>query len=493
MKKFLSNIPLAFLAAAISCQVETVDRPESAQDTFTAEGVMPARSSISGTDIIWSDDDAIKIFNGVSSAEFSIIDGQGTATGTFQGSRLSGSRFYAVYPYSAAASYDDGVITAAVPSTQYGVADSFDDGINLSVAVSGNHSLLFKNVCGYIRLQVIDSDIYEIVIAANDDDAAMAGTVSVSFDGDDLPQVDAVTDASSSVTLLPKAETSFTPGVYIAAVLPGTYAGGITVTMKKLCAQETAMHVYPMTASKVGSSDLVITRSVVKSVGVVDSRIAWECLGYNDGGLPVGAHNAYSSWGQYVDFQSGRTFGAIGAYNYCTILDACFAYSSGFGVLSTSSTQASTLYNSTNVSAIDENYESYDLIANWVEANGLSKKTTFFEQLSSDEIEDDDEYGSLASYTDLEAVYNAAYTRLGHTSSTRPVAVWSTRTGTSQSYTTGEKLTQSSVGTYYAFKMSEGGYVYFGVLKVTSVAGNPAILKFTYKIACERTVNMIIP
>ena len=476
----------------LACNPLSVD-DKPAKGSFTAQGDgFSSKTSLSGTSIIWSDEDAIKVFNGSTSEQYVIESGQGSSTAVFTGNEIEGETYYAVYPYSAGASLSAGVITATVPATQYGVVNSFDKDINLAVACSNNHTLQFKNVCGYLRLQIIDNDINTIVISSNSG-AALAGEVAIGFDGAGNPVVNSVVDGSSSVTLTPKTGTSFSPGVYIVAVLPGTYTGGITVNMTKQHAKEDALQVWPLRAQKTGSSNLTVNRSAVKTIGIVDKQLAWECLGQDDSkGVPVGPHNSYSSWGQYIDYQSARTFCAVGAYNYSTILDACFAYSSGFGILSTASTQASTLYNSTNIGyivstaaekGITLTSSSLDYIENWTQENSLTTLTTNFISLTSTQLADDNAYNALSNYSALRQVYLSGFNAHKYNNNTLPISVWGTP-GSGNSPTTGAKIT--TTGNYYAFKIVEGDDTYFGVFKITTYNASPAILKFIYKIACSR-------
>ena len=490
MRRFVYPFAMILATVLASCTIEPVenptdDTPVAGKGQFIAVGgSFASKTAIDGASIIWSDNDAIMVYNGTESEEYTISGGQGTATATFTGADIADGSFYAVYPSSSAISYTGGTLTATIPATQYGVINSFDDNINLAVAKSDTRTLPFKNVCGYMRFQIIESDITEIVIKSNGGEA-FAGDVDITFDGEGIPAVNlaAVANPSSTITLTPKAPaTHFAPGVYIAAVLPREYASGIEISFTRLHEQEDALKVWPLTAKKTGSSSLTIARSVVKSLGIVDKQLAWECLGLNDTGVPLGYHQKYSEYGQFIDYQSGRTFCAIGAYNYDSILDACSAYKDGYGILAPVSTEAGSLYGSSNLNSICAGTDLVKTTADEVK-NWSTRKTTRFVALTTSEITDAS-YATINNYTDLSSIFSSACSRLSITEASAPTTIWSTK------ITTARDVTPADAG-YYAFKMSEGGFIYYGVFNVTFVQGSSStkdpIIKFTYKIAGENT------
>ncbi len=130
------------------------------------------------------------------------------------------------------------------------------------------------------------------------------------------------------------------------------------------------------------------------------------------------------------------------------------------------------MYNTTNLGKISASYSNNDVIANW-SSLGYTKKTTYFALLTNDEISDES-YSGITKYSELETLYQNACTRLGITNA--PNVIWNVANSA--------KI--SGTGGYYAFKMSEGGFVYYGVFKVMQYNTNPVMLKFIYKIACEK-------
>ena len=459
----------ALAGALLACNPLTIEiKPAKGAFTAQSDGYS-TKTSLSGASILWSSGDAIKVFDGTGSEEYTLESGAGEASAVFTGDEIEAETYYAVYPYSADASLSAGVITATVPATQYGVVNSFDNDINLAVACSNNHTLQFKNVCGYLRFQIIESDITEIIIKSNGGEA-LAGDVDITFDGDGLPVVGSVANPSSTVTILPKSPaTHFAPGVYIAAVLPRSYASGIEMSFTRLHAKEDALQVWPLKAKKTGSSSLTVSRSVVKSLGIVDKRLAWECLGKDDTGVPVGYHKQQTSHGHFIDYYNGRTFYAIGAYRYCSYLDACFGYKdgTGYGVFSPVTDLAkNTWYKGYNMQTILQKEGTYvydeetDPITTWSTQN-----TTYFRKIGS---YTDAAFNGLSSYSAIKSVYDTQ-------ANTNYQQIWTDTTGA---------IDGSGSAYYYAFKLD--GKDAYGIFRVTLYqAGN--IMKFIYKIASGNT------
>ena len=127
----------------------------------------------------------------------------------------SATEFYAVYPFSAAESMDEGVITICAASEQRITEHNVADGAIISVgnfSVS-DESFTFRNAMGFFRVDISAEDINAIVI----DGCAIAGKVAVNGDG----EIEEVLEAGNSVTLYPNGEC-FVPGSYYVTLLPGT-------------------------------------------------------------------------------------------------------------------------------------------------------------------------------------------------------------------------------------------------------------------------------
>lgn len=91
-----------------------------------------------------------------------------------------GDYFYALYPYDADATLEEGIIHTSYPSSfEYSRYGSFQDNMNLAVAKSANYSLSFKNLQGWIRLGFTgDATITKIVFKGNNGEK-LAGKVAI--------------------------------------------------------------------------------------------------------------------------------------------------------------------------------------------------------------------------------------------------------------------------------------------------------------------------
>ena len=142
-----------------------------------------------GSVVIWSAQEAIGIFDGdadlykfISSnqepsggADFICDDPSATMIEPDQG-----DYYYALYPYDAQATLENGIIQTTYPSTfeisRYG---SFEDNMNLAVAYSTNYSLSFKNILAWVRLGFTgDEGITKIVFKGNNGEK-LAGSLSI--------------------------------------------------------------------------------------------------------------------------------------------------------------------------------------------------------------------------------------------------------------------------------------------------------------------------
>lgn len=196
--------------AAVSC-MEPIVVDDPVQPGFVEEKPVPAPDSmtftvaleqgdtktlLSGTEVLWSEGDKIKLFNSThpSGQEYTLTAGIGMKTGTFSGPVMDGSGpFYAVYPSSAATALDaSGTITLNVPATQtYGSNnDTFAPGANVSAGINTSNDpttgFAFKNLFGVLRFNITGSTstkIGSIVLTSKASTDVLNGNFSLSFSG----------------------------------------------------------------------------------------------------------------------------------------------------------------------------------------------------------------------------------------------------------------------------------------------------------------------
>ena len=214
MKKYIQSM-MAFAAivsfASCSSEDNTTIENESAVRvmTFTAtqEGdEQSTRAAISSTDskvINWQEGDQISIFDGKTNNQFTLKNGAGTKSATFQGVAASAETYTAVYPYQSEASYDTSngnVAGITLKPTQNATANSFDKEAALMIAEGGDgNTLNFKNVVGYVKVKPKFA-CSKIVLQAARASEYLAGKCTLSY-GDGMPSIAFTSDQSTSITL----------------------------------------------------------------------------------------------------------------------------------------------------------------------------------------------------------------------------------------------------------------------------------------------------
>ena len=191
------------------------------QDTTT-------KAAIDGHDIKWSRLDALSVFDGTGNRKFTLNGDGGSTTGNFTGSAAEASTYYALYPYTEAATLNGSKIEGAVlPVTQTATAGSADPAAMLMMATSTDaNTLSFKNVCAYVKITPT-FDCSRIVLKSKGYEK-LAGTVKLDYNGG-APAAEGTTDGTSSVTL----DGTITSGsTYYIAALPQTLESGFAVRFR---------------------------------------------------------------------------------------------------------------------------------------------------------------------------------------------------------------------------------------------------------------------
>ena len=192
-----------------------------------------------GTSVVWKKGDAIAVFvySGATNDikhykryKFVSRNEVSSSSTEFEGDvklayEFADETYYAVYPYNAASSCENGYLTVNLPSTQVAKAGSFGDDLFISVASSpGNtNKMTFRNVCGGIKFSVDYDDIREVVIS-NNDGRPMSGTLKL-----DGWVVKSISGSPDLRVIAPFGET-FTKGArYYAVIPPIAFSKGVTI------------------------------------------------------------------------------------------------------------------------------------------------------------------------------------------------------------------------------------------------------------------------
>ena len=229
---------LGLIALAMTACQHLEETGGSVRLTALMEGNSQTKTTLSPpqegeSDVLWSTNDKIGVYmNGESSAStFTLVQGAGTATGTFAGEG-TGTSYLAVYPQSAFSSRSGNTIQLTLPQEQTYQQGSFASGIYPMVAVSESSELLFRNICSIIRIPLAGTQaVSKIVFRSNNPSVKVSGKGTVNFANPNAPTLAMDEDACDSlvlntggVQLNPNTPTDF----YL--VLPAqTYKGGFTV------------------------------------------------------------------------------------------------------------------------------------------------------------------------------------------------------------------------------------------------------------------------
>lgn len=234
MKKnilLIAGFVLAF--TAVSCSLE--ENAEPVVDSvvpmeFTADATATRTAITDGNAVIWSEGDAISVFDGAGNRKFT-AGTAGSTTTKFSGEAESGKEtYYALYPYSADASLAGTTIHSVLPANQYSTADgTFDTMLAPAVAKAAeNGKLTFQNVAGLVKFTFTGAGDRAVKSISMTADQSLTGSYSVDMSGEEFSAVATAsasageTPAVSGITLTAK-EGNLAAGPYYLVALPGTY------------------------------------------------------------------------------------------------------------------------------------------------------------------------------------------------------------------------------------------------------------------------------
>ncbi len=197
--------------------------------------------------IHWTPGDAINIFYGnrsharfetseeltVAAPTAEFVGYLQVATGTSEnGDEPTTQDFWAVYPYDENNSCDGSSVTLTIPSIQPGVAGTFANHLNPTVAVSPNLGLAFYNVGSWFVFTLTQEGVVSATLEGADGET-LVGKVKVSMDSSNHPRIDQVTEGKKLVTMTPEGDSFQTGQFYCMVILPGTYNNGLILTLTK--------------------------------------------------------------------------------------------------------------------------------------------------------------------------------------------------------------------------------------------------------------------
>lgn len=257
MKNILSIMFLLALLASGCSQEELVTNQSAPTHSpkFTASFEQDeSRTYIEkGKLLRWVANDQISLFIGNTLNSLYQFDGEtGDNSGTFSavdnpfatGADLLCN--YAVYPYAKNIKISDDLdepiqITATLPAEQSYAENSFGPGANTMVAVTKDKDdtyLKFKNVCGYLKLQLYGEDVTvkSITLTGNNEEKIAGKATIIPAYGTD-PSVSMTVDATETITLVCEegvklGTTAEEATEFWMVVPPISFENGFTITIK---------------------------------------------------------------------------------------------------------------------------------------------------------------------------------------------------------------------------------------------------------------------
>ena len=251
--KTISIFALAAFAFA-GCQTELELTPASPikigeEITITAASELGTKTVLQENNaIFWNDGDAIDILYGKAKGTFTTtLDAPAqvaaftgtlnTVLGGTEGNQAEPQLVYGVYPSAEGVIMgkdykDDPVVVTPFKYLQTAVDGSFDPEAFIAVASSENLNLSFNNVLSLLALTVNYEDVTSITVENIDKSLGGigAGIINVSAPLNEKPSVVGADEQTHFVKL----SGSFVAGhTYYMAVLPGTYAKGVTFTIRR--------------------------------------------------------------------------------------------------------------------------------------------------------------------------------------------------------------------------------------------------------------------
>ena len=238
--KAISEFLLVAAAFAVSaCSNKNVEPecpvvPESGllPNQFAAGTAATKMAIDSEWKLSWEQSDRVSVYDGSSSVEFhpTVFGGSKTVLEA-EGFEADGSKtYYAVYPASAVKEFSGSSVTIEIDRDRSASAGAFPSAPAVGSTAGDVRSFDFANVCGLVSFNITEDDIASVVLfgGAGED---IAGTVTVNASTGVLSNV--ADGGEESIMLTPASGSAFAAGRYYVAVLPQTFASGMSISLYK--------------------------------------------------------------------------------------------------------------------------------------------------------------------------------------------------------------------------------------------------------------------
>lgn len=258
-------LTMTFSAASPSEPSESPESPE--YQGLPEKGASPLVKAVLGDDgesVLWSAGDRIAVSGAETAFVSAIEDGTVSASTSFTGQAPEAESYSAVYPFSALRYWSGTAATVELPSRQTASEGTFADGLCICVASTDTESrtFRFRHVLGFVKFTVAESSgaVTSVTLSSNGGEG-LSGTFTV--DCAEAAPAAEVTEGTGSVTL--ESDAAFAPGDYYVAMIPGTYAQGLTLTFTDSEGR---------TASRTVSTSLTLAAGSIRNIGIV-ANLDW--------------------------------------------------------------------------------------------------------------------------------------------------------------------------------------------------------------------------
>lgn len=203
------------------------DNANLVKKTFFAYTEEQTKTSLDADlEVLWTSGDQISVFDGTNNTAFT-TQGDKVTSAEFEGytAPTESATYYALYPYSADATFADGVITTELPLVQKAVLNGFDEEVAMMVAKTTDDKLSFKNVNALLKITVPENSNFR-AIGFTTSNSRLTGKFDIAFDesGNVAVTPDAEQDqVAHRDVYLSNGNTALAPGSYYLVVMPGSY------------------------------------------------------------------------------------------------------------------------------------------------------------------------------------------------------------------------------------------------------------------------------
>lgn len=249
------NIIFYVCAAALvfaSCQKEGpvsegTELAPSGLDVITATTVSTKTTTQDGVNVLWENGDQIGLYSDegrYTSAVYTTDIANPSETATFVAeegptAQMSGDRYYAIYPASAITQWSSDMSKvgcrgyANIPSSQTATKGGWDKNAGILAASSNTTEFTFNHVSAYIKFTVgaATTPFVSVSVASVGNEVLSDDKVNIYYDADNVIRVAKYATANekqSSVVTLSNGGNHFEEGTYYIALLPGTFANGLS-------------------------------------------------------------------------------------------------------------------------------------------------------------------------------------------------------------------------------------------------------------------------